>query len=170
MLYEQNVQINEAVVIDRIVFNVESEDLYIDIHFLVEIAVQSLTSAIANNIHEMAQVGQLVVEEGQSSLIGPNTINLTRLVLQTKSADKLCIRVQNGPVHGTVLKRGMLVPLGQCISFSAFINGSVFYMHDHSNSFRDQIQFEVMLTDGVTVSLLNLTVPIQISPGKHSHC
>lgn len=170
ILYEQNVRITEAVVGDRVIFNVESEGLETleNVHFLVEIAVQSLKAAIegVGNASEVVSTSPLQVIEGQFGAIGPQVINMSdRLVEQSNAKNKLCLLLLSTPEHGLVLRSGVTVMTGrECVPLEASTNGSLVYMHDHSNTLTDCIHFRLMLL-GSGIQLLNITVPVIIKPG-----
>ena len=169
VLYKQSISISDPLVIDRIVVNVHSEGLpsIEGLHFIIEIAVQGLKNSIATNMNHLVHIVPLTVEEGKFSPIGYREINLTRLMHATQSINELCFKIVRSPMHGIILKSGTIVHVEECIALGAFNNGSVVYMHDHSNTFNDSIQFNVMLINGVTISILNLTVPVQIVPGDN---
>lgn len=170
ILYEQNVRITEPVVGDRVIFNIESNGLETleNVHFLVEIAVQSLKAAIegVGNASEVVSTSPLHVIEGQFGAIGPAVINISdRLVEQSNANNKLCLLLLSTPEHGLVLRSGVTVMTGrECIPLEASMNGSLVYMHDHSNTLNDCIHFRLMLVDS-GIQLLNITVPVKIKPG-----
>lgn len=170
VLYEQSGHITEPVVCDRIVFNVESEDLppLESVHFLVEIAVPSLRGVIEGSIEEVVRISTLVVREGHLAAIGPRELNLTHLFWEAPSNEQLCLVVLTFPKHGLVLRGGKSVKKQECTPMEASRNGSLVYMHDNSDTLLDSVAFQLMLVGGVTISLLNFTLPIDITPGKHS--
>lgn len=167
VLYEQNVPITSPIVIDRVIFDVESPNLVTlkSVYFVIEIAVKSLRSILPSDTKELVRINPLIVEEGKFKELTSNEIDFKNLKSQIRPEDKIFLKISTSPINGVILKNGLSVQKNEMIPLNAFTNQSFVYKHDDSNTFNDSVDINVYLVNKFTISVINFTMPIEIVPG-----
>lgn len=172
VLYDQNMRINKPLILDSIIFNIESADMPTleNIRFIIEITVDEINSnndLLVNNINSLIKVKYLTVNEGKSTPINSQIIDLTNIQSSKQyfhQMDQINLKIIHQPNHGYILREGLILDKKALLSIGSFQNNSIVYIHDDSNTFTDEIVFAVFINDH-TPSIANFTLPIKINPG-----
>ena len=167
VIYKQTRQLEEPLVFDKIIFNIESPNLprLEQVHFVIEIAVESLKKLLVSNLDNLIKVNRLIVNEGKLGILNSSIVDLSSIYKEGPVESKLYLSMLQAPKHGILLKNGFALHEEQdLIPAIAFKNGSIVYKHDDSDTFEDEILFNVFLIEEVSFVLANFTVSIAVIP------
>lgn len=165
VFYSQDVVIDSPVVVDTVIFNVESPNLATlqSVPFFIEIVLESVQNIMATNVFKLLVINGLLVEEGQFSFITTKEINLKRLLDSNSNlANKLHLQLLQNPAHGVILKNGINVNTMEMVSYEFVQNRSLIYKHDNSNTYNDSVLFSLVMFNEFSVPLANFTLPVDV--------
>lgn len=171
VLYDQNKRINKPLILDSIIFNIESSDMPTleNIRFIIEITVNEINQKndlLLNNINSLT-VKYLTVNEGKSAPINGQIIDFANILSKQyfNEMDKINLKIVQQPNHGYILREGLILDKKALLAIGSFQNNSIVYIHDDSNTFFDTIVFALFINENAPV-MTNFTLPIKINPGK----
>nr|XP_027195473.1 chondroitin sulfate proteoglycan 4-like [Dermatophagoides pteronyssinus] len=167
VLYDQNVPIIEPIVLDRIIFNIESSEMppLKSVHFIIEIAMENMRDIMKSNVDALIPIKSLTVVEGKFKALSFEELNLNEFVGRLKyDENRVLLKIIRQPLHGIILRNGLILDNFALFPIAAIRNQSIIYMHDDSNSYTDSVIFAIFTNDNFIMSFMNLTLPIKIIP------